>query len=95
MIITHYDQTETKMVVGLLAALKRMLHIIGNQLVFLKTHHYGHYLQAFNNAPGKLRFQTNEIYLLRDFNITLLYFFKVIISCKKILKDLKRVSFET
>ena len=32
-----YDQTETKIVVGLLAALKRMLLIIDNQLVFLET----------------------------------------------------------
>ena len=32
-----YDQTETKILVGLLAALKRMLLIIDNQLVFLET----------------------------------------------------------
>ena len=32
-----YDQTETKIVVGLLAALKKMLLIIENQLVFLET----------------------------------------------------------
>ena len=32
-----YDQTETKIVVELLAALKRMLLIIDNQLVFLET----------------------------------------------------------
>ena len=37
MIITHYDQTETKIVVGLLAALKRIMLIIDNQLVFLET----------------------------------------------------------
>ena len=37
MFITHYDQTETKMGVWLLAALKRMLLIIDNQFVFLET----------------------------------------------------------
>ena len=32
-----YDQTETKIVMGLLAALKRMLLIIDNQLILLET----------------------------------------------------------
>ena len=38
-----------------------------------------YFIDHFNNALGKLPFQSNEIYLLGDFNIN---FFKVITSSK-------------
>ena len=100
MVITYYNQAETKVVMVLLATSKIALLIINNQ-VFLKTskilfqiYYYLNqnpslgiiyrlrnqvdFIDHFNNARGKLPFQSNGIYLRGDCNINL--FFKVIIS---------------
>ena len=45
------------------------------------------FIDHFNNAPGKLSFQSNEIYLIGDFNINL--FFEGHCVLKKYFKRLK------
>ena len=45
------------------------------------------FISYFRNALGKLPFQSDEFYLLANFNINL--FLKIILSRKNILKDLK------